>query len=299
MDATSAWLKAAGSIELLTKADVITLTRQIQAWKAGTLDEKTGRRALDKMIRCNLRLVVKVWRSYFSYVEASDPRVADLLQEGALGLRHAALKFEPERGYTFATYSIAWVRRYMAVYLRDKDRTIRLSADCYAVVNAVNKFTAEFQAEHGCKPSIEEVSAKVKKGVDSIRIFMDAYHTCNSKASLDQQVKGGNRGADGEAVIGDFIPARDAYDIEQDKRVEKLSRILDILFESAGFNDGEKTIVRERLLYTQEPRSYAAIGEQIGMKTNAVRPHLQRCIRRLEKAATSSGMSMAGILSRA
>lgn len=299
MDATSAWLKGAGSIDLLSKAEAITLGRTIQAWKAGTLDEKTGRRALDKMIRCNLRLVVKVWRSYFSYVEASDPRVADLLQEGALGLRHAALKFEPERGYTFATYSIAWVRRYMAVYLRDKDRTIRLSADCYAVVNAVNKYTTEFQAENGRKPSIEEIATKIRKPMSSIQAFLDAYYTCNTKTSLDQRVSSNHKGAEATTVIGDFVPAREAYDLEQDKRIEKLNRILEILFEAAGFNDGEKTIVRERLLYTDEPRSYAAIGEQIGMKTNAVRPHLHRCVRRLEKAAAASGMTVAGILCRA
>ena len=251
------------------------------------------------MIRHNLRLVVKVWRSYFSYVEASDPRVSDLLQEGALGLRHAALKFEPERGYTFATYSIAWVRRYMAVYLRDKDRTIRLSADCYAVVNAVNKFTADFQAEHGRKPTIEEIAIKLKKPMSSIKMFIDAYHTCNTKTSLDQKVQGGGSHGNENALIGDFVEAKDAYDLEQDKRTEKLNRILEILFEAAGFDDSEKTIVRERLLYSNEPRSYAAIGEQIGMKTNAVRPHLHRCVKRLEKAAASSGMSVAGILCRA
>ena len=125
MDATTAWLDAAGSVALLTKDEQITLGRQIQGWQNGTVDEKTGRRALNKMISANLRLVVKVWRSNFSFVEAKDPRVADLLQEGALGIRHAALKFDPSKGFTFATYSIAWIRRYMGVFLRDKDRTIR------------------------------------------------------------------------------------------------------------------------------------------------------------------------------
>lgn len=299
MDLVSAWLKGAGKSELLTKAEAITLGRQIQAWKAGTLDEKTGRRALNKMIRHNMRLVAKVWRSYFSYIEAKDPRVSDLLQEGALGLRHAALKFEPERGYTFATYSIAWIRRYMAVFLRDKDRTIRLSADCYAVVNAVNKFTDEYEAEHGKKPTIEQAAAKLKKNVDTVKAFLQAYHTCNTRTSLDQRISSGNKGVEEKTTYGDMVPAPESYDLDLDKRADKIARILDILFEAAGLDEGEQILVRERLLYSDNPRSYRSIAEEIGMKTNAARPHLDRCLKRLNRAAAESGMNVTGILCRA
>ena len=297
MDATTAWLDAAGSVALLTKDEQITLGRQIQGWQNGTVDEKTGRRALNKMISANLRLVVKVWRSNFSFVEAKDPRVADLLQEGALGIRHAALKFDPSKGFTFATYSIAWIRRYMGVYLRDKDRTIRLSADCYAVVNTVNKFSDSYEAQHGKKPSIEEAAAQCKKPVESVVKFMQAYQICNTRTSLDQPLGADSTGT--VATLGDMVEAPDQYDLAQDKRSEKLSRILDILFEAAGFSDDDCLVVRERLLYGEEPRSFTQIGETLGIKGAAVRPYFQRCMRRLEKAAEASGMSVAGILCRA
>ena len=299
MDATTAWLDAAGSIALLTKDEQITLGRQIQGWQAGTVDEKTGRRALNKMISANLRLVVKVWKSNFSFIEAKDPRVADLLQEGALGIRHAALKFDPARGFTFATYSIAWIRRYMGVYLRDKDRMIRLSADCYAIVNTVNKFSDQYEAIHGKKPSMTEVAAHCKKPEHSVRRFMRSYGICNTRTSLDQPLTARNTGAELDATYGESIPAPAPYSLEADTRAEKISRILNILFEAAGFNDDDRMVVSERLLYSDEPLSFAQLGEQLGMRASAVRPYFHRCMKRLEQAATSSGMSVTGILCRA
>ena len=298
-DSIHIWLDNAGKVELLDRSETILLGRQVQAWQNGTLDEKAGMKALNKIIRHNLRLVASVWKKQFGYVRPGEPRAADLLQEGCFGLRSAALKWDPERGYTFATYAVAWIRKDMGHYLRDRDRTIRLSADCYGVVNTTNKYIDEVVAATGKAPTLEAIAEKCKKKPAAVKRFLDAYAICNARTSLDQQVSTNHKGAEGESVIGDFIEAKAEYDLEFDKRSEKLLKVIEVIMSAAGLSDGEKILVRERSLYTTEPRSYASIAKEIGMKDAQARPVYLRALARMEQAAASSGMTMTGILCRA
>ena len=297
-DTINTWLDAAGSVQLLEPSETIMLGRQVQDWQNGTLDEKAGLRALNKIIRHNLRLVASVWKKQFGYVRHNEPRAADLLQEGCFGLRTAALKWDPERGYTFATYAVAWIRKDMGVFLRERDRTIRLSADCYGVVNTTNKYIDEVMAATGKPPTLEAIAAKCKKTPASVKRFLDAYAICNTKTSLDQPVAEA-RALDGQMTIGDMYESRPEYDLEFDKRSEKLLKVIEVIMTAADLTTSEKTLVRERLLYTSEPRSYASIAKQVGMKDTQARPVFLRAVARMEKAAESSGMSVAGILCRA
>lgn len=297
-DSIHIWLDNAGKVELLDRSETILLGRQVQAWQNGTLDEKAGKKALNKIIRHNLRLVASVWKKQFGYVRPSEPRAADLLQEGTFGLHSAALKWDPERGYTFATYAVAWIRKDMGHYLRDRDRTIRLSADCYGVVNTTNKYIDEVMAATGKAPSLEAIAEKCKKKPAAVKRFLDAYAICNTKTSLDQPVAETDSSA-GQMTLGDLHESRPEYDLEFDKRSEKLLKVIEVIMSAAGLTEGEKTLVRERSLYTTEPRSYASIAKEIGMKDAQARPVYLRALVRMEQAAASSGMSMTGILCRA
>jgi len=294
IDITTAWLDAAGSVPMLQRDEVIELARTIQA----DPESRPALQAINKLVASNLRLVAKVWKSNFSFVEAHDPRTVDLLQEGALGVRHAALKYDPTKGFTFSTYAVAWIRRYMGVFLRDKDRTIRLSADCYAVGVAAGKFREKYLAEHGKQPSLELIAKACKKKPDSCKRFLEAYERCNAKTSLDQQVRGSGDNGGTVATVADFVTAPAQYDLAEDKRQEKLDRIIDILFEAAGFTEAEKTLVRQRDL-TTNPIPFQAIALEVGIRPNSIRAIYNRCIRRLRKAADASGISITGTLCRA
>ncbi len=293
IDPTTAWLSAAGSRPLLTREEVIVLSRLVQGWQAGEVSERVGRRALNRIVSGNLRLVARVWRAHFSWVHANEQRLADLFQEGALGLREAALKYDPARGYTFATYAVNWIRKGMVAYMRDRDRAIRVSGDCYAVVNSARKYIGEIQASEGRTPSVTEIAARVKKPADTVAFYLDSFsvtdaHSLNKKASNEDE----------GAEIQAFVEAKPTYSMEIDTRGEKLTKVLDVLFNVAGFDEKERTIICERFLRSS-PTSFARIGELTGMKPNSVRPHFQRCMARLEDAAERSGVTLAGILCRA
>ena len=78
--------------------------------------------ALHQLIKANLRLVVKIARAYM----APDVPFIDLVQEGNIGLMHAAEKYDPAKRLRFCTYANWWIRQFIARYLTNKRRIVRL-----------------------------------------------------------------------------------------------------------------------------------------------------------------------------
>ena len=97
-----------GNIPLLTQEEEIELAKKIQ--KGGVI----GKQAEDKMVSANLRLVVSIAKNYTK----KDVPLNDLVQEGNIGLIHAARKFEWEKGYRFSTYASWWINLATSVVLR-------------------------------------------------------------------------------------------------------------------------------------------------------------------------------------
>ena len=135
-----------GRVPLLTPAEEIELGNQVQKMMTltedGQLNEKNtefttqqkrtvkiGRRAKERMMKANLRLVVSVAKKY----QGKGLELLDLVQEGSLGLERAVEKFDPTRGYKFSTYAFWWIRQSMTRAIACQSRTIRLPvhlSDC-------------------------------------------------------------------------------------------------------------------------------------------------------------------------
>lgn len=107
------YLREVGEVPLLTLAEEVELAARI---KAG--DD----RARDRMIRANLRLVVKIAREY----EGLGLPLLDLINEGNIGLMKAVEKFDPSKGAKFSTYSSWWIKQAMRRGLANQSKTIRL-----------------------------------------------------------------------------------------------------------------------------------------------------------------------------
>jgi RNA polymerase sigma factor (sigma-70 family) len=126
-DPIASWLNNAGRYQLLSVEETIELARAIQAAEEGSLERI---KLVNKLCKHNLRLVAKFTRAYMKGDTHKrtwgSEETMDLLQEGYLGLRRAANKFDPERGYTFATYANAWVRQAIGKYHVDKMSLIRV-----------------------------------------------------------------------------------------------------------------------------------------------------------------------------
>lgn len=100
---------------LLPEAEILRLAKIVQT----TSCARKRKAAIDKLVRCNLRLVPKVVSGYMlsrTKYRLSDDRICDYLQQGVIGLIRAAEKFDPERGYKFSTYAYRWIRQAIGRY---------------------------------------------------------------------------------------------------------------------------------------------------------------------------------------
>ena len=123
-DLVQSWLNAAGRFPLLPKSEMIRLANKRDRLEPGS---KAYNKVINKICEHNLRLVPNVVRSYLAKrigYNMSSPVAADLLQQGYIGLRRAAEKFDASRGYTFATYAQPWIYQSVTRWHNSHDRTV-------------------------------------------------------------------------------------------------------------------------------------------------------------------------------
>ncbi len=193
-DTTQTYLNEIGRYPLLTKAQEVILGTQVQAWMSirdkdesqYTEKEKRiagiGRRARDKFIKCNLRLVVNVARKYASRCTSLD--LMDLVQEGNIGLARAVEKFDPTRGYAMSTYAYWWIRQAIQRSMQFSDATIRLPIGTQEALVKITKATERLTKELGREPTLEEISTNVNIEIPEIKATLD---TPKVSVSLDKQ----------------------------------------------------------------------------------------------------------------
>lgn len=154
-DVTRIYLSEIGRAQLLTADEEKLLAR---AARNGSMASR------QRMIECNLRLVVKVARSY---INRGLP-LLDLIEEGNLGLIRAVEKFDPERGFRFSTYATWWIRQSIERSIMNQCRTVRLPIHVIRELTCYLRTTRELEQELGRRPAIEEVATKLDKPSKSV-----------------------------------------------------------------------------------------------------------------------------------
>jgi RNA polymerase primary sigma factor len=178
------WMRQTRRAQLLTPEQEVDLARKVQA---GSMHAKKV------LIESNLRLVVSIAKKY----NARGIPLADLIQEGNLGLIRAVEKFDWRKGFRFSTYATWWIRRAIARAIINQGRTIRIPVYVAELINKVVKTASRLQQELQREATEEEISREVGLSPDRVREMM---RVAVEPISLETPV-----GEKDNSSIGDFV----------------------------------------------------------------------------------------------
>ncbi|CAI8162654.1 MAG: RNA polymerase sigma factor SigA [Synechococcus sp. CC9902] len=285
-DPVSWYLATIGRIPLLTPAEEIELGNQVQSMMAltedgnrtfedGELDGKQrrmlriGRRAKERMMKANLRLVVSVAKKY----QGKGLELLDLIQEGSLGLERAVEKFDPTRGYKFSTYAFWWIRQSMTRAIACQSRTIRLPVHLSERLTTIRKVSLDLAHKLGAMPSRVEIAEAMDIPLDELDSLLRQALTTSS---LDAPVNG----EEGRSFLGDLIADSSLEEpldlVEQRIHHEQLGRWLSHLSEQ------EQHVLKMRFgLEGQERHTLAEIGRLMEVSRERVRQVELKALRKL------------------
>lgn len=259
-----AYLEGIGEVELLTREEEIKLARQVQ---------KGNKKARQKMIAANLRLVVKIAKDYNGY----GLPLSDLISEGNLGLIRAVEKFDPEFGTKFSTYSSWWIKQAVRRALANQSKTIRLPVHVIDKLTRINRINSQLTEELGREPDERELADELDISTKKLNMLRRAsQHTL----SLDQPV--GNDESSTTSLtdlVQDSNAADPSIELESQNMHELVKHSMEIL------NERELRILGLRFgLDGNKPLTLAEIGEEFGVTRERIRQLQNGALQKLRKA---------------
>jgi RNA polymerase primary sigma factor len=247
--------------ELITPEEEIELGRRAQAG-----DED----AVMALARANLRFVISVAKKY----QNRGVSLADLIQEGNVGLVTAARKFDPDQGVKFISYAVWWIRQAILAALANHGRSVRVPLNRASDLARIFRERERLKQEMGRDPSLEEVAEAAKLKPDIVR----QLQTLNSsEVRLDAPI-----GDSDDSYLVERFVLDEATEPEEDVEDRLLAEQIDRALEALNPRDAK--VVRLYFgLDGGETHTLEEIGNMLGVTRERVRQLRDRALKRLRE----------------
>lgn len=255
-------------VSLLTRAEEVALARRAR---------RGDRDALDGLVGANLRFVVSVARGF----AGRGLPLADLVNEGNLGLFKAAERFDERRGHRFISYAIWWIRQAILQALTEQPRVVRIPLNRAGKALRIDRASRSLVQQLGREPTDGEIARAMKLTEDDV-----ALHKRISQRAVSLNAPSGEGN---EGTLGELLPDSDAAPTDEEVIRRDLERhvrhALDVL------DPRERRIVRQYFgIDSGDGSTLESIGQEMGLTRERVRQLKERAMGKIR--ASSEGEAL-------
>jgi len=270
------YMREISNTQLLTPKEEIELAARIR---------KGDKEARTRMIKANLRLVVKIAQGYSNY----GLPLADLISEGNIGLMKAVERFDPAKGGKLSTYGSWWIKQSIKRALANQSKTIRLPIHMVDKIAKLRRISSMLAEAYGREPTEEELCEET--GIPRKKMAL-LKRASQRPTSLDAPV-GDDDGSNYSEIIGDE-QAVDPFEALSDKNmVNQIDDLLDVL------DERESKIIEARFgLNGKTPMTLEEVGREFGVTRERIRQLQNIALDRMRKSLRKKEKPTEAFLSR-
>jgi len=262
------YLREIGETALINAEEEVRLARRIK---------QGDKSALDKLTKANLRFVVSVAKQY----QNQGLSLADLINEGNIGLIKAAKRFDETRGFKFISYAVWWIRQAILQALAEQSRIVRLPLNRVGTLHKIGKISSRLEQSLGREASPEEIAKELELSEGEVS---DTLKISNSHLSLDAPFSTSEDNSLIDILEDEFQPSPDEALLSASLRVE-IEKALDTL------TPREAEVINLYFgLNSEKALTLEEIGARFSLTRERVRQIKEKAIRRLRHASRSRSL---------
>ncbi|MDO4191379.1 MAG: RNA polymerase sigma factor RpoD/SigA [Bacteroidales bacterium] len=262
------YMQEIGREELINMDDEVELAQRIR---------QGDRQALDKLVKANLRFVISVAKQY----QNQGLALADLINEGNIGLIKAAEKFDETRGFKFISYAVWWIRQSIMQALAEQSRIVRLPANQVGSQNKIKRAIQRFEQEYERIPSTEELSEILDMPLEKID---DLLRNNGRHTSLDAPLTEGEEGTRLDVIPSEDIPVTDDNLIRESLYIELDSALKSIL------NDRERAVITKSFGIGCAEMTLDEVAQDLGLTRERVRQIKDKALKHLRLSSRNESL---------